>query len=394
MKELSNRIESINESPLTKWDTVVKDAKAREKTIIALNAGQPDFVPPFVFNEAIVAKTEDVGINYYTSPEGNKGAREAISLFQESVFNLKYDQDEIIIMNGAKEGIFASLGALINEGDEVIVIAPYWSTYIEVIKLWGGMPVIVNSDNNFHLDIKSIQKAITAKTKAIVINSPNNPTGVIYSEEELQQLAELAIQNDLYVISDEIYANITYEKRHFSIASIKGMKKRTVVVNGFSKSFSVTGYRIGYVAASKVIINAMLKIKSNSSGNTNSLFQAVTTEVILNKRSGIEKFFRQINLIFRQRKNLLCKGLSKLGIEYYIPDGAFYVFAKIPRSFQMSSLQFSEYLLKNAKIAVSPGIFFGENYDDYVRIAFSSSKEELSESLERIKKILNDRGMV
>ncbi|MBW6441127.1 pyridoxal phosphate-dependent aminotransferase [Patescibacteria group bacterium] len=389
MRELSKRLVNIKASPLTDWDAVVKEAK-KSNPIIALNAGQPDFAPPLELNESIRKFSLIRGINFYTSPEGSYEVREAISLFHKRVFEIKYTTQEIVVTNGAKEGIFASLGAMISENDEVIIIAPYWSTYVEVVKLWRGVPVIVNSSQDFHLDIKSIRKAITSKTKTIIINSPNNPTGVIYSEKELRQLAELAISNDLYIITDEIYAIIAYNENPFSVALIKGMKERTVVINGFSKVLSVTGYRIGYVAAPKDIIEAILKIKSNSNGNTNSLMQAVVTDVLSNNYSEIKEFFKEINLIFMQRKKFLCEKLSAMGIEYHEPDGAFYVFIKIPKRLQMYSVEFSDYLLNRAKVAVTPGIYFGKEYDAYVRIAFSSTEEEIEEALNNIDKALSN----
>lgn len=390
MKVLSQRVENINGSLLTEWDLIVKNEGTG---IVRLNAGQPDFNIPSVIAEAIEKTVRTEGNNFYTPVGGTEEIRKAISLFQKEVFHMDYDSEEIILTNGAKEGLFISLGALVDHGDEVIIVAPHWSTYLEAVIFFGGNSVVVNTDKNFHLDIAEIKKAITSKTKAIIINTPNNPTGAVYTEDELKRLAEIAIANDLYVIADEIYATITYDTEQFSIASIPEMKYRTLLINGFSKNSAITGDRIGYLSSSAAIINAVLKIKSNSTGNTNSLFQAALSEVISGHLPELKNSFKYMNEEFQKRRELLCAGLSELGMEYHYPEGAFYVFARIPESFSLKSKEFSEYLLNKAKVALSPGIFFGENYDEYVRVSFSSSKEDIKEALNRIKKIFDTREM-
>lgn len=394
MKVLSKKIKTISKISLTKLDAAVQDAKKKDKTIIALNAGQPNFAPPSYLIEEIECASRKDGNNFYTKVGGSNESRTAISVFQENVFSMEYNRDEIILTNGAKEGVSVSLATILNNGDEVIVIEPYWSTYVDAVIFWGGKPVIVDSGNDFHLDIENIRKAVTLKTKAIIINSPNNPTGIIYTEKELFELAELTIDNDLYMISDEIYSTITYDKNAFSISNIKGMKERTMVVNGFSKSLSATGYRLGYVLASESIISAMGEIKSSLNGNVNSLFQMVTTEIIRNHFDEMKTSFEEMRESFEERKTILCNGLSDLGIEYSVPNGAFYVFAKIPKSFNIKSSKFAEFILKNAKVAVSPGVLFGDGYDDYIRISFSSEKREIKEALDRISKILDSREML
>lgn len=394
MKDLSQKIKIVSESSLTKLDAIIRDAKKKDKTIIALNAGQPNFTLPLYLTKEIESILRRDGNNFYTKVRGSDESRDAVSMFQRNIFSMKYNRDEIMLTNGAKEGVSMSLAALLDSGDEVIVIKPYWSTYVDAVTFWGGKPVIVSSDNDFHLNIESIRKAITSKTKAIIINSPNNPTGAIYTEKELRQLAKLTIDNDLYVISDEIYSTITYNKNAFSISRIEGMKERTIVVNGFSKSLSVTGYRLGYVLANESIISAMGGIKSSLNGNVNSLFQMVITEIIQNHLDEMKISFEKMRKAFEERRMILCDGLSKLGIEYSVPDGAFYVFMKIPKSFNMKSNEFAEFILKNAKVAISPGIFFGDGYDNYIRISFSSEKREIREALDRISKIFDVREML
>jgi len=394
MKDLSQRIKTVNESPLTRLDAMVQDMRREDKTVIALNAGQPSFAPPSYFVKEIENASRKDGNNFYTKTSGNDEPRAAVSMFQKNIFSMEYNRDEIMLANGAKEGIYLSLAVLLDSGDEVLIIEPYWPTYIHAITFWGGKPVMVSSDNDFHLNTESIRKAITLKTKAIIINSPNNPTGAIYTEKELLELAKLIIDNDLYIISDEIYSTIAYGKSVFSISRVEGMKERTIVVNGFSKSLSATGYRLGYVLASRKIIGAMGEIKSSLNGNINSLFQMVITEIIQNHLDEMKASFKEMRESFEERKTILCNGLLKLGIEHSVPDGAFYVFAKIPESFNMKSNEFAKFILKNAKIAVSPGIIFGDNHDDYIRISFSSEKKEIREALDRIGKIFDSREIL
>lgn len=391
MKNLSQRTIDIEESPLTEWDSRVKKTVNR-KGVVLLNAGQPDSDIPPVVREEIGEVVSEGGNNSYVSVGGTEEVRKVISLFQKRIFGSDYCSEETILTNGAKEGIFFSLGVLTNPGDEIIIIAPYWPTYWEIINFFEGKPVVVNTNEDFHLDIKKIEDAVTAKTKAIIINSPNNPSGAVYTKEELKQLAEIVSRYDLYVISDEIYGTIRYgNANHYSIASLEGMKERTIVVNGFSKSLSTTGYRLGYTLSSAEITEAMLKIKSNSTGNTNSLFQKVIVNILSDSFGCFDKLTASTERMreeFERRKNFLSQELDKLGIEYTNPEGAFYIFAKIPEKFEMKSKEFAEYLLGEVGVAVTPGIFFGNDFDGYIRISFASSMRDIEEAIKRIKEII------
>ena len=392
MKNFSQRIENINESPLTRWDSEIKKAMENNGNIISLNSGQPDFDVPSVIKEEIVKvanQSDGKRNNSYVLVQGTKEARKVVSLFQKKVFGLDYRPEEIILTNGAKEGIFLSLGALIDPGDEVVLIAPYWSTYQEIINFFGGKSVVISTNKDFHLDIEKIENAVTKKTKAVIINSPNNPSGAVYTKEELGQLAEIVRRYDLYVISDEVYGTIRYgDMDYCSIASLEGMRNRTVIVNGFSKSFSMTGYRLGYTFSSSEIAEAMLRIKSNSTGNTNSFFQAVIANALLDHFDELVVSYKRMRNEFEKRKNFLCKELDELGVEYANPEGAFYVFAGIPDRLGMNSEEFSKYLLDKLGIAVAPGIFFGKDFDSYIRISFASSMEDIREVIRRIKGII------
>lgn len=388
MKELSKTLDIIEESPLTGFDSLVKRRKLSGEDIIALNVGQPDFEPPKEFKIAIERSSVEKGINFYTPVSGTEEARFAISLYHEKMFGVHYEPKNIVFTNGAKEAVALSIGAIAGHGDEVILVAPYWSTYKELVKLFGANPVIVDTKKDCHLDLKRILLAITPKTKAIIINSPNNPSGTVYGKKELAQLVSIAVKNDIYIISDEIYNTILFEEECISCASIDGGAERTVIINGFSKSASATGYRLGYAASANMeIISGMLKIKSNFSGNVNSFFQEVICEVIINQFDNLKLSIESMTKEFIKRGRYLFKELLDMGFECVLPGGAFYIWCKIPGKIKMNSLELSKYMLDNG-VAITPGIFFGDSYDRYVRISFASSMKNLEEASKRIKKAL------
>jgi len=388
MKALSKTLDKIEESPLTGFDALVKKKKLEGQDIIALNVGQPDFDPPKEMQIAISRMSAERGCNFYTPVAGTEEARFAISVYHEKMFGVHYDPKCIVITNGAKEAVALSIGSIAGTGDEVILIAPYWSTYKELVKLFGARPVVVNTKKDSHIDIKRLLLAITSKTKAIIINSPNNPSGAVYGKKELTQLVNIAIKNDLYIISDEIYNTILFEGEYTACASIKGAAERTVTINGFSKSASVTGYRLGYAASNNTnIIAGINKIKSNFSGNVNSFFQEVICEVNINQLDDFKLSIENMRKEFIKRGAYLSKELASMGFQNGLPGGSFYVWCKMPDSIKMDSLEFSKYLLENG-VAITPGIFFGDSYGRYLRISFASSMKNLEEAVRRIKKIM------
>lgn len=386
---LSEKVLDIQESFLNKWDSTVKNEISRGENILQFNLGQPDFAcPDFVKN--IIAGTKDKERNnFYNHTGGTDRARDAIAMFQKKVFGLKYTKEEVIVTNGAKEALFLSLAAILNADDEVVIIAPYWPSYIEMVKFLGGVPIVVNTRQNFYPDVEGIKKAVSEKTKAIIINNPNNPTGVVYGKKELSDIASLAVENDLVVIADEVYNCTIFDNvRHTSIASFPGMRERTVIIDSFSKMLSMAGYRLGYAMSSKEMIDDMIKIKSNINGNTNSFFQIVLEEVILNHFDELVGFIDSTTNEYKARRDFVCEKLADMKVDFIRPDGTFYIFAKIPEKMNMKSQEFAKELLEKTGVAVAPGIFFGKDFDDHFRISFGASMESLEEGMKRMGKFL------
>ncbi len=388
MKVLSKSLDVIEDSPLTKLDSEVKSKIESGGDMIRLNAGEPDFESTKEVKVGIERMSVEKNLNFYTKVSGSEEVKFAISTYHKKMFGVHCEPKNTVFTNGAKEAVAFSIGAIAGPGDEVLLIAPYWSTYKELVKFFGAKPVVVNTKKDCHLNMKQILLAITPRTKAIIINSPNNPSGAVYSKKELTQLVKVAIRNDLYIISDEIYNTIHSEDEYTPCASIEGAAERTVTINGFSKSASATGFRLGYAVSENMdIINGILKIKSNFSGNTNSFFQEVLCDVIINQFDGFKLSIENMKKEFVKRGAFLFKELTNLGFKGDAPQGAFYVWCKIPDKIKMNSVEFSRYMLENG-VAITPGIFFGESYDRYVRISFASSMENLKEAVIRIKKAI------
>ncbi|MFA7170742.1 MAG: aminotransferase class I/II-fold pyridoxal phosphate-dependent enzyme [Candidatus Paceibacterota bacterium] len=385
----SNKVDYIEESFLNKWDSDIKYKIAEGGDILQFNLGQPDFACPEFVKEAIIVVNGRDKNNFYNYTGGTDEVRAALADLQKKVSGLEYAKEEIIMTNGAKEALFLAFASILDSGDEVIIIAPYWPTYIEQVRFLGGQPVVVNSKEDFSLDLEAIRKAVDEKTRAIVINNPNNPSGTTYKREDLRKIVELADLNDLVIISDEVYSSTVFDgKKHISIADFPGAKERAVIIDGFSKTLSMTGYRLGYALSSEEIIRNMIKVKSNINGNTNSFFQMVVEEVLLNHFDEYLAFVDMTRNEYFRRRDFLCAGLEDLGIEHKKPEGAFYVFAKIPGKMNMRSKEFTAHLLNETGVAVAPGVFFGENYDDYFRVSFGSSMESLEKGKERIKRAI------
>lgn len=386
--EFPDRVTSLEESFLNKWDTTVKYRIASGEDILLLNLGQPGFECPGFVKEAIMEANKLEMNNVYGRTAGQDGLREAVCFLEREMNGLEYDRDGIIITNGAKEALFLAFASIVTPGDEVIVITPCWPTYIQAVRFFGGKAVAVDADVSFHLRPDAIEGAITEHTRAIVINNPNNPTGAVYDAGELSQVSQLAVKRNLLVISDEVYGSTLYDDaKHIPLASLPGMRERTITIDGFSKALAMTGYRLGYAAGPEEIVGAMEKIKSNMNGNTNSFFQYVLQDIITNRYADMKEFIDHAHREYTARREYICRALTGLGIEYAKPQGAFYVFAKIKPEYGMGSREFALYLVEKAGVAVAPGRVFGENYDDRVRIQFSASMETLAGAIERMGKI-------
>ncbi len=385
----SQKALDIEESLLNKWDSDIRRRIAEGEDILQFNLGQPDFACPRFLKEAIEAANCREKNNFYIHTGGMDEVRQAVAGMMKKLSGFDYKKDEVILTNGAKEALFLSLAAIINPGDEVIVIAPHWPTYREQIRFLGGTAVIVDAKVDFSPDLEAIKSAVTEKTRAIIINNPNNPTGAIYEKEDIDGIVGLAKEHDLFIISDEVYNSTVFDdKEYTSVASCPDAKDRTIIIDGFSKTLSVAGYRLGFAFASRGVVDNMIKIKSNINGNTNSFFQMVLEDILTGSLEELVGFIEMTRSEYLRRRDFVCGKLEEMGMGHEKPAGAFYVFARIPGNLSMGSREFAAYLLDKAGVAVAPGIFFGGSFDHHFRLSFASGVEDLERGMERIKKTI------
>lgn len=392
--DLSNKAKGINPSITLEIAAKAKALKDSGVNVISFSAGEPDFnTPNNIINAAIIAMRD--GKTKYTPTSGVLELRKAICTKFKNDNDLLYEPNQIVVSTGAKQSLANAFLAILNKGDEVIIPIPYWVSYPELIKLADGVPIFINNlkENDYKYKIEDLRKVVTSKTKAILLNSPNNPTGSIYSKEELIEIAEFAKENDLVIISDEIYEKLIYDdNKHISIASIsKDAYKRTIVINGLSKSYAMTGWRVGYSASSEEIAKLMSSIQSHVTSNINSISQYAAIEALTGSQDSLNNMVEE----FKDRRNYMVDRLNKIkGISYIMPKGAFYIMINIGNYFGKavsdniinSSLEFSRSLLEEEKVAVIPGIAFG--LDDYIRVSYATSKEAIEEGLNRLEKYL------
>lgn len=382
-KTLSERTKSLKPSGIRKFFDILEEMK----DVISLTVGQPDFDTPWHIREAGIRSLEE-GRTYYTSNSGTLELRNEISAYQRRRFGLEYDpKHEIIVTVGGSEAIDLALRAFVNIGDEVIVPEPCFVCYAPLITLAGGVPVPVRlkSENGFKLMPEQLSELITPKTKALVLAFPNNPTGAIMTEEELERLAEIIRPTDIAVISDEIYAELTYGIKHTSIASLPDMRERTVVVGGFSKSYAMTGWRLGYSLACPEITAQMLKIHQFAIMCAPTASQLAAVEATRNGDADIEYMKSE----YDGRRRFIVQSLRDTGISCYMPEGAFYVFPDISR-FGMSSEEFCKRLLEKKHVAIVPGTAFGDSGEGFARISYAYSIRHLDKALKRIREFVNE----
>jgi aspartate aminotransferase len=372
----------------------ITELKARGETIIALNPGEPDFPTPDNVVEACIKALRE-GKTKYVNNTGILDLRKAICAKLKKDNNLDYEPADIIVSTGAKQAIFNAMMTLCDPGDEVIIPTPCWVSYMEIVKLTGAKPVLVPTDReNFMLDIPAIEKAISPKTKAVLINSPNNPTGAVYREKELSELAKLAVEHQFYVVSDEIYEKLVYEdSKHISIASLsKEVKPWCVTINGVSKAYSMTGFRLGYVAAEKALIKGMGSFQSHSTSNSTTFVQYAAIEALSGRTdAAVEKMREE----FARRRSYMVGRLQKMkGIQCPNAHGAFYLFPNVSSYFGKShqgktikdSNDFCNFMLENAHVAVVPGIsFVGPGC---VRISYAVAMDAIKTGLDAFEKAL------
>ncbi|MBU0951473.1 MAG: pyridoxal phosphate-dependent aminotransferase [Elusimicrobia bacterium] len=392
---LAKRMNLISPSPTLAITAKANKMKAEGINVIGFGAGEPDFDTPANIKEA-AKKAIDSGFTKYTPTSGTKELKEAVCKKFKNDNNLDYTPEQILVSCGAKHSIFNIIFALCDDGDEAIIPSPYWVSYPEMVRAAGGRPVFIKTtqNNNFKITPEQLEKAITSKTKILILNSPSNPTGMIYSEPELKALAKVIVSKNIYCISDEIYEKLVYDnQKHISIAAFdENIRRLTLVVNGVSKSHSMTGWRIGYCAGPKEIIQAMSNLQDHSTSNPASISQAAAVEAL----TGPADSFKIMFDAFVKRRNIMVTGLNSIkGIKCLKPQGAFYVFPDISELLKKNyngktignSLALTELLLENAKVAVIPGSVFGE--DNAIRLSYAVSDKNISEGLDRIKKFAN-----
>lgn len=389
---ISKRAQNLSPSETLKITAKAKQLVREGASVISLSAGEPDFhTPSHICNAAIDAITE--GFHGYTMNTGMPELREAISqkLNRDNQINIPADQ--IILSNGAKQSIGFTILATINPGDEVIIPAPYWVSYPEMVKFAEGQPIVVNTTfaNNYKLTGKQLEEAITSKTKALILCSPSNPTGACYTKEELRELADVVLKYpDLLIFSDEIYEYIVFEGKHLSLLNVEpGLKDRTVIINGFSKGFAMTGWRLGYAAGPKSIIEAVAKIQSQETSAPSSISQKAG----LAAYTGTMKPVQEMRTAFKQRRNFIVEELRSIeGVHCFMPAGAFYVFPNIQQFLGTqtadgesvnTSTDLCLYLLEKHGVATVPGDAFGE--PGGLRISYAASMDDLKEAMIRFK---------
>lgn len=353
--------------------------------IISLGVGEPDFITPWVIREACISSLER-GYTSYTANAGMYELRVEIANYLRKQFQLSYNPDEeIIVTVGASEAIDIALRAIVDPGDEVIVVEPTFVSYAPLVTLSGGKPVSVATtvESNFRLTPTQLLNAITPKTKAIMLSFPNNPTGSTMTSEELLEIAKIVEEHDLIVLSDEIYAEMTYDSKHASIANIKSMKERTIVISGFSKAFAMTGWRLGFVTGPADIVSAMLKIHQYSMMCAPTMAQHAAIEALQN---GMEDVKRMVQS-YKQRRNYIVKSFQEIGLPCHNPGGAFYAFPSIKET-GLTSEQFAERLLLEERIAVVPGHVFGSGGEDHIRCSYATSLDNLKEAVTRIGRFM------
>ena len=393
--KLAKRTQSIKPSPTLAMNAKATALKAAGEDIINFGVGEPDFDTPENIKEAAIKAIKD-GFTKYTTVSGIDDLKTAIIEKFRADNNLSYEKEEILVSCGAKHSLYNIAEALFEKGDEVIIPSPYWVSYPDQVLLNDATPVIVETDesSSFKIEPDRLMKSLSDKTKAIVLNSPSNPTGLGYDKESLEKIAEIAVKHNLYIISDEIYEKLVYDGfRHISIASLgTEIKQRTIVVNGLSKSHSMTGWRIGFTGGPKNITKAMTNIQSQSTSNPTSISQKAAVEAL----TGSQDFLPIMMAEFDKRRKYMVERLNNMdGITCQTPVGAFYAFPNISAHFgkkfnnsaMNNSLELSTYFLEQAKVAMVPGSAFGD--DKYIRLSYATSMDNIKKGLDRIEESLS-----
>lgn len=378
---LSKKIVQVKPSGIRKFFDLVSEMD----DVISLGVGEPDFDTPWHIRDEGIYSLEK-GKTFYTSNSGLKELKNEIAKYIKRTQNVDYDPaHEIMVTVGGSEAIDVALRAMIDEGDEVLIPQPSYVSYEPCAFLAGAKPVIIDlkAENEFKLTAKEIENACTNKTKILILPFPNNPTGSIMEKEELEKIAKVIIEKDLYVLSDEIYAELTYKGKHVSITAIDGMKERTVLINGFSKSYAMTGWRLGYACAPQKILEQMLKIHQYAIMCAPTTSQYAAVEALKNGDKDVEEMRRSYN----HRRRFLMNAFREMGLECFEPFGAFYVFPCI-KEFGMTSEEFATKFLMEEKVATVPGTAFGDSGEGFLRISYAYSLETLKTAMQKLNKFI------
>ena len=376
----SDKVKKLKPSGIRKFF----DIASTMEDCISLGVGEPDFDTPWHITEEGIYSLEQ-GRTFYTSNQGLIELRKEIAKWNKRKYNISYSADEVLVTVGGSEGIDVALRGCINPGDEVIILEPSYVCYEPDVLLAGGIPIKIQlkNENEFRLTPEELESAITDKTKIVILNYPNNPTGAIMGKSDLEKIASIIIKHDLLVVSDEIYSELTYVGKHVSIASIEGMRERTIVINGFSKSYSMTGWRLGYVLAPKQIMDQIKKIHQFVVMSAPTPSQYAAIEALKHGDEDIENMKKEYD---RRRKYLLSE-FNRLGLPCFEPRGAFYCFPYIGK-YGMTSEEFATDLLNKEHVVVVPGTAFGDSGEGFVRISYAYSLDALKEAIKRIEKYL------
>lgn len=393
---LSKKASEVKPSSTLAITAKAKALKAQGVDLVGFGAGEPDFNTPDNINDVACEAIRN-GFTKYTPASGIEDLKKAVSEKFKTFNKVDYGVDQIVISNGGKHSLTNIFTAIINEGDEVVIPAPFWLSYPEIVKLAGGVPVIVTTapENDFKITAQQLAEACTDKTKAFVLNSPNNPTGMIYTREELEALAKVIVEKDIYVVADEMYEYLIYgEDEHVSIASLgKEIYDHTITCSGLSKSYAMTGWRIGYTGASKEITKLMSSVQSHQTSNPNSIAQKAALEALTGPQDKVKEMIKE----FAQRRDYIYGRLKDLPhISVIEPKGAFYTFVKVEDTFGMEYKgekvgdvsRLAAILLEDYSVAVVPCTDFG--FPGYIRLSYAISKEQIKKGIDRIEQFLND----
>lgn len=392
---LSNKAKKVKPSSTLAITAKAKELKAKGLDVVGFGAGEPDFNTPENINDVAIEAIK-TGFTKYTPASGTVDLKEAVSKKFKEFNGLDYEPNQIVISNGGKHSLTNVFSAILNPGDEVIIPAPYWLSYPEIVKLADGVPVFVRGgkEQGYKVTVEQLQAVTTDKTKALILNTPNNPTGMIYTKEELEAIAKYVVDNDIYVVSDEMYEHLVYNgNKHVSIASLgEEIYKRTITVSGVSKSYAMTGWRIGYTGSSAEIAKLMSSIQSHQTSNPNSIAQKATTEALNGPQDTVKAMVKE----FDKRRQYMYDRVSKMPyVDALEPLGAFYVFIDLGEALKKeykgqvigTSAEFARILIDDYNVAVIPCADFG--FDDHIRLSYAISLEQIEKGLNRIEEFLN-----